>query len=158
MRRYVETVQQWRSEEMMICYRLVFQTTFTVSPHTLIPFAVDLFGGLGPAARQFFLTCHRQRQQTQGQNEYVPWRISWSESWRQRLSVTLARAISRVIRLRAGNSFTEAFLASGHAEVGTNPDWQGRLVDSTMDVEDTSTDIVCVGHVHADIPLQEMSE
>ena len=35
-----------------------------VSLHTLIPFAVDHFGGLGHAARRFFLTCHRQRQQT----------------------------------------------------------------------------------------------
>ena len=124
-----------------------------VSPHTLIPFAVDLFGGLGPAARQFFLTCHRQRQLTQGQNQYVPWRISWSESWRQKMSVTLARAISRVIRLRAGNSFTEAFLASGHAEAGPQPDWQGRLVDSAPYSGDGARDsIVSVGHIHVDQP------
>jgi hypothetical protein len=68
------------------------------------------------------------------------------------MSVALARAISRVIRLRAGNSFTEAFLASGHAEVGPHPDWQGRLVDSPLDVEVTVPEILRVGHVHADMP------
>ena len=102
-----------------------------VSPHTLVPFAVDLFGGLGPAAKNFFRTCHRQRQQAvvAGQDQQLPWLISWSESWRQRMSVALARAVARIIRLRSGNAFSEAFLASGHAEVGPQPDWQGRLVD-----------------------------
>ena len=126
-----------------------------VSPHTLVPIAMDLFGGLGPAARNFFGTCHRQRQEAlvHGQVQQLPWRISWSESWRQRMSVALARAVARIIRLQSGNAFAEAILASGHAEAGPQPDWEGRLVDVARDRGDGARECsVSVGHIHFDRP------
>ena len=76
-----------------------------------------------------------------------------SEGWRQRVSVTLARAVSWVIRLRAENSFSEAFLASGHTEAGPQPDWQGRLADLAPDrAVAAEVDMVTVGHVHVGQP------
>ena len=121
-----------------------------VSPHSFVPFAVDLYGGIGGAAVEFLRMCRLQQQQDRENSSLsLPWRIQWLEGWQQRLSITLARAISRVIRQRAGESFSQVVAANGHANMGPVPDIQGRVFDAPgEEAADVVAPVgVCVGHL-----------
>ena len=128
-----------------------------VSPHTLVPFAVDLYGGIGRAAVEFLRMCQNQRQQDREHASLpLPWNISWSESWQQRLSIMLARAIARVIRQRASESFSRAVAVSGHSDMGPLPDDGGRMFgpdEGPSAGELHARYTVTVGHRHLDAPL-----
>ena len=97
--------------------------------------------------RWSFCACVEQQQDGENSSLSLPWRIQWLECWQQRLSITLAQAISCVIRQRAGESFSLIVAANGHRNMGPVPDIQGRVFDAPgEEAADVVAPVgVCVG-------------
>ena len=75
--------------------------------HTLVPFAVEMFGAFGPAAEKLLAHCARMRHNRLGPEVGTAsfTTRSFKTYWRQRLALGLQRTIGRGMEARALEDF-----------------------------------------------------